>query len=259
MCVCRIRQAMRPAMKPRIIYQMMCNIGSVGRRVFNFGSAEIAEPDHVSISPTFADSFTGPSVIARIQQLFQYSCESVAIAFAYGRSSLLLCALSVICGQNKRRSGYLVHSGPNVISANQFDTNKSTDLDLVWSLQVHYTGIGFATLRVIDRTVCPVSVTFLRKATYKYKPDDRMAAFRWIRIVNIGFLFPFAGLRLAQSHDLGTQFAITFEHLKGGVFTLPESNRGLSIGCMNCGRSKPGSYQRQDQIPKSRGFHIRTD
>jgi hypothetical protein len=55
--------------------------------------------------------------------------------------------------QNKRRSGYLVQSGPNVISANQFDTNKSTDLDLVWSLQVHCTGIGFATLRVIDRAV----------------------------------------------------------------------------------------------------------
>jgi len=86
MCVCRIRRAMRPAMKPSTIYQMMCNIGSVGRRVFNFGAVEIAEPDHVSISPTFADSFTDPSVIARIQQLFQYSCESYAIAFAYGRS-----------------------------------------------------------------------------------------------------------------------------------------------------------------------------
>lgn len=48
--------------------------------------------------------------------------------------------------------------GPNAISTNQFDTNKSTDLDLVWSLQVHYTGIGFATLRVIDRAVSPVSL-----------------------------------------------------------------------------------------------------
>lgn len=133
--------------------------------------------------------------------------------------------LGVLCGQNKRRSGYLVQSGPNVVSANQFDTNESTDLDLVWSPHVHYTGIGFATLRVIDPAVCPSSVTFLCKATYKYKPDDWMAAFRWIRILNICFLFPFAGLRLAQSHDLGAQLAITFEHLKGGVFTLPESNR----------------------------------
>src|ERR1700747_1007709 len=124
-------------------------------KVFNFRAAKIAEPDHVSISPTFVASLTGPSVIARIQQIFQYSCESITIAFAYGRSSLLLCALSILCGQNKRHSGYLVQSGPNLISANQFDTNKSTDLDLVWSLQVHCTGIGFATLRVIDRAVCP--------------------------------------------------------------------------------------------------------
>ena len=177
MCVWRIRRAMRPAMKPRMIYQMMWNIGSVGLRVINFGATEIAEPDHVSISLTCADFFTRLSVIARIQQLFQ----CVSIAFAYGRSGLLL-ALSVICGQNKRCSGYLVQSGPNVISANQFDTNKSTDLDLVWSLQVHYTGIGCATLRVVDRAVCPASVTFLRKAPNKYKPDDRMAAFTAVRL-----------------------------------------------------------------------------
>ena len=30
-------------MKPRMIYQMMCNIGSVGRRIFDFWAAEIAD------------------------------------------------------------------------------------------------------------------------------------------------------------------------------------------------------------------------
>jgi hypothetical protein len=44
--------------------------------------------------------------------------------------------------------------------------------------------------------------------------------------VDIGFLFSFAGLRFAQSHDLGTEFSRAFEHLKRGVVTLPEPDRG---------------------------------
>ena len=43
MCICMIRRAMRPAMKPRMIDQMMCNIGSVGWRDFAFGAIEIAD------------------------------------------------------------------------------------------------------------------------------------------------------------------------------------------------------------------------
>jgi len=35
------------------------------------------------------------------------------------------------------RDGALIYSGPNVIPAKYCDTNKSTDLDRVWSLQVH--------------------------------------------------------------------------------------------------------------------------
>jgi hypothetical protein len=48
------------------------------------GAAEIAESDHIIVPTNSVDSFIlGPSVIAQIRQLFQYSSESVAIAFAY--------------------------------------------------------------------------------------------------------------------------------------------------------------------------------
>jgi len=89
MCICMIRRAMRPAMKPRMIYQMMCNIGSVGRRVCDLERQRLRMPDHVLASHTSVDSFTGPSDIDRIQQLRQYSCERNEIAFAYSRSSRL--------------------------------------------------------------------------------------------------------------------------------------------------------------------------
>jgi len=136
--------------------------------------------------------------------------------------------------QNRANS---ICSGPNVIPAKQYDTDKSTDFDLVWALQVHRTGISGAALRIIDRAIFPASSTLLHKARYKDKPDNRMVAFRWIWVVNIGFLFPFTGLRLAQRHDPGAEFAATLEHLKGGVFTLPESDWGCSVGCLNCRHS----------------------
>jgi hypothetical protein len=149
----------------------------------------------------------------------------------------------------------LVRSRPNVISAHECNTNKPAELDSVWPLQFHKAGIGFAALRVVNCPVLPASVAFLRKARYEDKPDDRMVTFLWIRIVNIGLLFSVSRLRLAQSHDPGTQFAFTFEHLKGRVFALPEANRGCRIGCMNCDRSKPAGDQHQAQIGKSGGIH----
>jgi hypothetical protein len=60
----------------------------------------------------------------------------------------------------------LVRSGPNVISAHECDTNVPADFDLVWSLQFHQTGIGFAALRVVNRPVIPANVTFLRKDAF---------------------------------------------------------------------------------------------
>src|SRR5882724_4704622 len=97
----------------------------------------------------------------------------------------------------------LVRSGPNVISAHERNTNIPADFDLVWSLQFHKTGIGFPVLRVVNCAVLPASVTFLRKARYEDKPDDRMAAFLWIRVINIGLFFSLTRLRLAQGHDPG--------------------------------------------------------
>src|SRR5258706_10148558 len=149
----------------------------------------------------------------------------------------------------------LVRSGPNVVSADECSSNIPADLDLVWSLQFHKTGIGFAALRVVNRPVLPASVTFLRKSRYEHKPDDRMVSFLGIGVVNIGLFFSLSRLRLAQSHDPGTKFASTFEHLKGGVLALPESNRGCRIGRMNFGRSKPGGDQHHEQIGKSGGNH----
>ena len=55
-----------------------------------------------------------------------------------------------------------------------------------------------------------------------------MFVLHWIGIVSIGLLFPFTGLRLAQSHDPCTESTFTFVHPKGGICTLPESNRGCS-------------------------------
>jgi hypothetical protein len=82
-----------------------------------------------------------------------------------------------------------------------------------------------------------------------------MAAFLRIRIANIGLFFSLSRLRLVQSHDPGTQFTFTFEHLKGAVLALPETNRGCRIGCLNCGRPKPTGDQYQEQIGKSRCIH----
>src|SRR3984893_7908234 len=149
----------------------------------------------------------------------------------------------------------LVRSGPNVISAHQCNANIAADLDLVRSLQFHQTGIGLAALRVVNRPVLPASVTFLRNARYEDKPDDRMAAFLRIRIVNIGLFFSLSRLRLVQTHDPGTKFAFTFKHLKGTVLALPESNRGCGIGCAHRGPSKPAGYQHQEKTGKSGGIH----
>jgi hypothetical protein len=106
----------------------------------------------------------------------------------------------------------LVRSGPNVISAQQCNSNKPTDFDLVWSLQFHRTGIGSAALRIVNRPVLPANVTFLRKARYEDKPNDRMAAFLRIRIVNIGLFFSLSRLRLLQSHDPGTKSSCALRH-----------------------------------------------
>ena len=95
----------------------------------------------------------------------------------------------------------LVRSGPNVVSAHECNTNIPANFDLVWSLQFHKTGIGFAALRVVNRPVLPASVTFLRKARYEDEPNDRIAAFLWIRVVNIGLFFSLTRLWLAQSND----------------------------------------------------------
>src|SRR5258708_14626924 len=149
----------------------------------------------------------------------------------------------------------IVRSGPKVVSAHECNTNIPADFDLVWSLQFHKTGIGFAALRVVNRPILPASVTFLRKARYEDKPDDRIAAFLWIRVINIGLFFSLSRLRLAQSNDPGAKFAFTLEHLKGGVLALPESNRGCRIGCLNCRPSKPASDQNQEQIRKSEAVH----
>src|SRR5258707_10398884 len=149
----------------------------------------------------------------------------------------------------------IVRSGPSVVSAHECNTNIPADFDLVWSLQFHKTGIGFAALRVVNRPILPASVTFLRKARYEDKPDDRIAAFLWIRVINIGLFFSLSRLRLAQSNDPGAKFAFTLEHLKGGVLALPESNRRCGIGWLNCRRSKPAGDQNQEQIRKSGGIH----
>jgi hypothetical protein len=100
-----------------------------------------------------------------------------------------------------------------------------------------------------------VRVTFLGESRDEYEPDDWMAAFARIRIVNIGFLFPFAGFRIPQSHDLGAELAVALLHLKSGIVSLPESDRGWSVGCTDCGCCEPESDQRQEQRLKSRSFH----
>src|ERR1700730_8581418 len=142
-----------------------------------------------------------------------------------------------LCARGIQVIDPLLRSGPNVISAEFCDTDKATDSNLIWLLQLHKTGIGSATLRVIDRTVLPLAVTFLRKARYKNKPNNRKLAFRWIRIVDIGLLFPFSRRRLAQSHALGAKSASTFEQRPDGIGTPPESDRGCSLGRRNCGQS----------------------
>src|SRR5258708_12833696 len=96
----------------------------------------------------------------------------------------------------------IVRSGPSVVSAHECNTKIPADFDVVWSLQFHKTGIGFAALRVVNRPVTPASVTLLRKARYEDKPDDRTAAFFWIRVVNIGLFFSLTRLRLAPSVEL---------------------------------------------------------
>ena len=133
----------------------------------------------------------------------------------------------------------LVRSDPKVVSTHEFDPKKPAKLDLVWALQFHKAGIGPATLRVIDSPVFPASATFLRKARYKDKSDDRMVAFLWIRIVNIGLFFSLSRLGLTQSDDPRTQFAFSFEHLEGGITAFPEPNGGSSIGSMDCSCSEP--------------------
>jgi hypothetical protein len=185
-------------------------------------------------------------ILARIAEFLLYPSRSITVASEY---------------DDGQKSGWgtlwriLVRSSPNVISAHQCNSNKPTDFDLVWSLQFHKTGIGSAALRIVDRPIVPASVAFLCKAGYEDKPDDRMAAFLWIRIINIGLFFSLSRLRLVQSHDPGTKLAFTFEHLKGTILALPESNRRCRIGCLNCGRSKPTGDQNQEQIRKWRCIH----
>ena len=109
------------------------------------------------------------------------------------------------CTIRPRRWRILIGSGPKVVSAHQRYNKKAADFDLVWSLQFQKTGIGFAALRVVNRAALQASVTFLRKARYEDKPDDRTAAFLWIRIVNISPFFPLSRLRYAQTDDPGTK------------------------------------------------------
>jgi hypothetical protein len=122
-------------------------------------------------------------ILARIAEFLLYPSRSITVASEY---------------DDGQKSGWgtlwriLVRSSPNVISAHQCNSNKPTDFDLVWSLQFHKTGIGSAALRIVDRPIVPASVAFLCKAGYEDKPDDRMAAFLWIRIINIGLFFPSA-------------------------------------------------------------------
>jgi hypothetical protein len=60
MWTCMIRRAMRPARKPRMIYQMMCNIrGGVGRRSLIWGDRDCGCPDHVISSTDSCRFFTG--------------------------------------------------------------------------------------------------------------------------------------------------------------------------------------------------------
>src|SRR6202040_1927540 len=108
----------------------------------------------------------------------------------------------------------------------------------------------------IDGAILPPSVTLPGKSTDKNKSDDRMASFCRLRIMNIGLLFAFIGLRIAQGHDPGAELAITFEHLKGGVFTLPESNGRCIVRCLNSSRSETAGDQCPEQKVKSPGFHI---
>ncbi len=130
--------------------------------------------------------------LALIAELLPYPSRSITVAYEYDyRQEWMEKLLRII-----------VRSGPSVVSAHECNTNIPTDLDLVWSLQFHKTGIGFAALRVVNRPVLPASVTLLRKARYEDKPDDRMAAFFWIRVVNIGLFFSLTRLRLAPSVEL---------------------------------------------------------
>jgi hypothetical protein len=167
--------------------------------------------------------------LARIAELLPYPSCSIAVASEYDYRQSRMEKLWRI----------LVRSGPKVVSTHECNTNVPADFDLVWSLQFHKTGIGSAALRIVNRPVLPASVTFLRKARYEDKPDDRMAALLWIRVENIGLFFSLTRLRLAQSHDPGIKFTFAFEHLESGILALPQSNRGCRIGCVNCGRSKP--------------------
>src|SRR5258708_1869528 len=183
--------------------------------------------------------------LALIAELLPYPSRSITVAYEYDYRQEWMEKLWRI----------IVRSGPKVVSAHECNTNIPADFDLVWSLQFHKTGIGFAALRVVNRPILPASVTFLRKARYEDKPDDRIAAFLWIRVINIGLFFSLSRLRLAQSNDPGAKFAFTLEHLKGSVLALQESNPGCGIGCMNCRRSKAAHEQHQEQIKKSAGIH----
>ena len=203
-------------------------------------------PDCPSVSFTAGDSVTGP---------LRRRSDSATFPILFCKLRHSICVWLKQVGPPKQ--GESICSGPNVVPAKQYDTDKSADFDLVWALEVHRTGISGAALRIIDRAILPASVTLPHKTRDKNKPDNRMVAFRWIRIVNIGFLFPFTGLRLAQRHDPGAEFAAALEHLKCGVFTLPEPDRGCSVGRLNCRHSQAGSEPRREkQILKSPGSHM---
>ena len=85
----------------------------------------------------------------------------------------------------------LLRSGPNVSSAEFCDTNKAADTNLIWLLQLHKTGIGSATLRIIDRAVLPLAVTSLRKARYKNKPDNNQSQQQILKARSVHLVFTF--------------------------------------------------------------------
>src|SRR5258708_35312771 len=130
--------------------------------------------------------------LALIAELLPYPSRSITVAYEYDYRQEWMEKLWRI----------IVRSGPSGVSAHERNTNIPADFDLVWSLQFHKTGIGFAGLRVVNRPGLPASITLLRQARYEDKPDDRSAAIFWIRVVNIGLFFSLTRLRLAPSVEL---------------------------------------------------------